>query len=64
MTNPRSYYHTELFRLRLPVYIAAAAINVHPSRLSLMLNEHIPMPDHVAEKLRGVIAGQREAEVG
>ena len=64
MTNTRNYYRTELFRIKLPVYKAAAAINIHPSRLSLILNEHVPMPDHVAERLDRVIAEHTEAAVG
>ncbi len=40
---------------RLLIYRLAARIDVHPSRLSLMLNERIPLPADVAERLRRAI---------
>lgn len=56
-------FRVELYRLRLPIYKAASEIGVHPSRLSLYLNGHLPMPKEVQEKLKAVIA-QREEVAG
>ena len=61
MKDSGNYYRTELFRIRFPIYKAAAECDIHPSRLSLMLNGHIPLSDSVAEKLDRVL--QRHSEV-
>ena len=49
---------------RLLIYRLAARIDVHPSRLSMMLNERVPLPTDVAERLRQAIeieAGSRSS---
>lgn len=49
-------FRTELFRLRLPIYKVASAVSVHPSRLSLYLNGHLPMPPELRERLAAILA--------
>lgn len=46
---------TELYRLRLPIYKVASEVSVHPSRLSLYLNGHMPMPDEVRDRLEAIV---------
>ena len=46
---------TELYRLRLPIYKIASEVNVHPSRLSLYLNGHLPIPDDLRERLEAIV---------
>ena len=48
-------FRTELYRLRLPIYKVASAVDVHPSRLSLYLNGRLPMPTEVAERLLTIV---------
>jgi hypothetical protein len=38
-------------RLRLPVYKLAALVDLHPSRLALMLNERIVLPVPIAKRV-------------
>ena len=47
-----------LARERVAVYLVAARVRVHPSRLSAMLHERVPMPADLAAELAGVIRGQ------
>jgi plasmid maintenance system antidote protein VapI len=37
---------------RVPIYKLAAAINLHPSRLSAVLNEHVPLTSDLAQRIR------------
>jgi hypothetical protein len=46
----------ELARRRLPLYLLAAKILVHPARLSPMIHERVPMPTRIAEKIARVLA--------
>ena len=48
-------FRTELYRLRLPIYVVAAEVGLHPSRLSLYLNGKLPMPDDLVERLTAVL---------
>ena len=48
-------FRTELYRLHLPIYKVAAQVNLHPSRLSLYLNGHLPMPPHVYDRLQVIV---------
>lgn len=41
----------EIARQRATIYKLAAAVDVYPGRLGQMLNEHIPMPESVVQKL-------------
>lgn len=57
-----------LARERITIYKIAAAINLHPSRLSLIINEHAPLTPELALRITqviegGAIARQRSAEV-
>ena len=49
-------FRTELYRLRLPIYKIASQVGVHPSRLSLYLNERLPMPPDVGARLEAVLS--------
>ena len=55
MDKTASYFRTELYRLKIPIYKMAALIDVHPSRLSVILNGHVPLPDDVASKIQQAI---------
>jgi predicted urease superfamily metal-dependent hydrolase len=46
-----SDFRAELARQRIPLYRVAAGVGLHPSRLGAMLNERLPMPADVAERL-------------
>ena len=48
-------FRTELYRLPLPIYKVASAVDVHPSRLSLYLNGCLPMPPEVADRLLAIV---------
>ena len=48
-------FRTELYRLRLPIYKIASQVGVHPSRLSLYLNERLPMPSGLRERLEAIV---------
>jgi hypothetical protein len=50
----------EEFRARIavrmfPLYLVAAEVGLHPSRLGSMLRERTPMPPAVSERLRDVL---------
>ena len=44
----------------IPFYVAAAAVGLHPGRLSQFLNSHEPLPERLANKLAEVIGGSKE----
>ena len=48
-------FRTELFRLRVPIYKVASEVNLHPSRLSLYLNGHLPMPVELRDRLQAIV---------
>ena len=48
-------FRTELYRRRLHIYVVAAEIGLHPSRLSLYLNGRLPMPDEIGERLTAIL---------
>ncbi len=48
-------FRTELYRRRLPIYVVAAEVGLHPSRLSLYLNGRLPMPDEIGERLTAIL---------
>ena len=52
-----NWYRTEIYSVRVPIYKVAALVGVHPSRLSQILNGHIPLAEDLADKLDVVIAG-------
>jgi hypothetical protein len=45
----------EIAGQRLELYKLAAVVHVHPGRLGMYLNERLPMPADVAERLTAVI---------
>jgi hypothetical protein len=49
---------TELYRLRLPIYKVASQVNLHPSRLSLYLNERLPRPHQLRSRLEALVPEQ------
>jgi hypothetical protein len=49
-------------RQQIPIYQLAAGVNLHPSRLGAMLNEKIPMPASVVERLCGALRGAAHSE--
>ena len=50
--NPSpSEFRAELARRQMPRYVAAVSVGIHPARLGRMLNERVPMPAKVAERL-------------
>ncbi len=54
-------FRTELYRLRLPIYRVAAQVNIHPSRLSLYLNGHLPMTADLRERLQAIVIEHRDS---
>lgn len=42
-------------RKRVPIYVIAPAIPLHPSRLSLVLNERIPLDPDLAVRIQRAI---------
>jgi len=46
---------------RLRLYHLASLVGLHPSRLSLVLNEHAPLTPELAERLWKVIEQERGA---
>ncbi len=38
-------------RARMPLYLLAAQLQLHPSRLGLMLNERVPLPPEMAVRI-------------
>jgi hypothetical protein len=46
----------EIGRRRITIYKLAAAVGVYPGRLGQMLNERIPLPSAVAERVAAAIA--------
>ena len=48
-------FRAAIARHKLRVYHLASLIGVHPSRLSLMLNERRPIPRDLAERLTRAI---------
>jgi len=55
MTNGVFDFRTELYRRRLPIYVVAGQVGLHPSRLSLYLNHHLPMPLQLAQRLHAIL---------
>jgi hypothetical protein len=52
----------EIARRQLARYWIAGRVGVHPGRLGQMLNERVPMPPEVAEKISAVVMGTHRAE--
>lgn len=46
---------------RLRLYHLASLVGLHPSRLSLVLNEHAPLPPDLADRLWQVIEQESRA---
>jgi plasmid maintenance system antidote protein VapI len=53
----------QIARLQVPLYRLAATVGVHPGRLGQMLNERLPLPLDVAERINEAL-GRREAPTG
>ena len=47
----------ELARRRIPIYVLAARIEVHPTRLGSFLNERLPMSAEFAGRVAAAIQG-------
>jgi hypothetical protein len=47
-------------RRQAKLYVVAAAIQLNPQRLGLMLREKIPMTPEVASRLRSALAREQE----
>lgn len=45
----------ELAKRQIMLYRLAADVGIHPGRLGRILNEHLPLPAHVAEKIMRVL---------
>lgn len=45
----------EIARTRVSRYVLAARVGVHPGRLGQMLNERLPMPPGVAERVAAAL---------
>ena len=52
----------QLARRRLPLYLLAAQIRIHPVRLGRMLNERIPLSAAVAERIARALAVRDQLE--
>ncbi len=57
----------EIGRQRATIYVLAAEIGVYPGRLGQMLNERLPMPDEIADRLEEALrarplGARRDAE--
>lgn len=50
----------EIARRQVRVYALAARVSIHPGRLGQMLNEKLPMPDSVAERIVKALGLNRE----
>jgi plasmid maintenance system antidote protein VapI len=50
----------EIGRSRVPIYVLAAEIGLHPSRLGQMLNEKVPMSPDVASRVGEALATHRD----
>lgn len=48
-------------RERIPVYLVAAQIPMHPSRLSAILNERAALSPELAEQIVAAVSGLRTA---
>lgn len=44
-----------LARARLPIYVVAARVRIHPVRLGAMLRERIPIPPGMAERILAAV---------
>jgi plasmid maintenance system antidote protein VapI len=53
----------EIARRQAVVYQLAAQIGLHPGRLGQMLNERLPMPPDVAERLMDALGMDRGVPV-
>ena len=45
----------ELARAGVPLYIISGRIQLHPSHLGRILNEHVPLTDAMAQKILAAI---------
>ena len=59
-TNPGDL-RAALARARLPIYVIAARVRIHPVRLGAMLRERIPIPPGMANR---ILAAVREGMEG
>jgi hypothetical protein len=50
-------------RKRVPIYVLAARVSLHPSHLSQVLNERVPLTKDLSEKIIRVLAGDTDAAV-
>lgn len=55
-------FRTELYRRRLAIYKVASEVGIHPSRLSLDLNGHLPMLPEVAIRLLSIVEEHQPSE--
>lgn len=60
MTKTGRDFKAELVRLDYPVYVLAADIGCHPSRLSPFLNGRKPISDPLAARLEEAIQRKRD----
>ena len=49
-------FRAEIGRRRIAIYKLAAEVGVYPGRLGMMLNERIPLPSTVAERIVDALA--------
>ena len=54
----------EIARLRIPIFQLAARVNVHPGRMSQYLNERIPLPQSVAQRIWSTLEEERNHQEG
>jgi len=48
----------KLARLRVPVYVVAARVRIHPVRLGQLLNERITLTPAMAARIESAIAAE------
>ena len=53
-------YRVEFYRLKVPLYRVGAEVGLHPTTLSLYLNERRPLPASLTEKLDEVLKAARK----
>lgn len=51
----------EIARQRVAIYKIAAEVSVHPSRLSMILHEHLPLPAELGEQIMKIIARKKSS---
>ncbi len=53
----------EVAKRQITLYKLAADVGIHPGRLGRILNERLPLPPRVAEKIMQVLDGGEMASV-